>query len=69
MRDWIPAYAEALGARRPLRVPVWLARLVAGPTAALVNAQRGASNARARRELGWEPRWPTWRQGFRDAPR
>ena len=70
MREWLPAYADAIGARRPLRVPLWLARLAAGRTAAALSTTLpGASNARAKRELGWEPRWPTWRTGFRDAPR
>jgi nucleoside-diphosphate-sugar epimerase len=68
-RDWLPVYAEAIGAPRPRRVPVWLARLVAGKMASSINVQPGASNAKARRELGWEPQWPSWRQGFRDAPR
>jgi nucleoside-diphosphate-sugar epimerase len=68
MREWLPAYAEALGAKPPRRVPVWLARLVAGP-AAVAGAlhMRGAANAKAKRELGWEPAHPSWRQGFRDA--
>jgi 2-alkyl-3-oxoalkanoate reductase len=69
MRDWLPAYAEAIGARKPLRVPVWIARLAAGKMVASLNVQPGASNARAKRELAWEPRWPSWREGFRDAPR
>jgi 2-alkyl-3-oxoalkanoate reductase len=69
MRDWVPVYAEAIGARRPRRVPVWLARLIAGKMASEVNRQPGASNAKAKRELGWEPRWRSWRQGFREAPR
>jgi nucleoside-diphosphate-sugar epimerase len=69
MRDWLPAYAEAIGAKKPLRVPVWLARLAAGRMASLVNVQPGASNAKAKRELGWGPRWPSWRTGFREAPR
>jgi len=69
MREWLPAYAEAIGAKRPLRIPVWLARLAAGPMAALVNDQPGAANAKAKRELGWEPRWRSWREGFREAPR
>jgi nucleoside-diphosphate-sugar epimerase len=69
MRDWLPAYAESIGAKKPLRVPVWLARLVAGPMANLMDAAPGASNARAKRELGWEPRWRSWREGFREAPR
>ncbi|MEA2364401.1 MAG: hypothetical protein QOD71_3546 [Thermoleophilaceae bacterium] len=69
MRDWLPAYAEAIGARRPRRVPVWLARLVAGKMVSTINTQPGASNAKAKRELGWEPRWRSWREGFREAPR
>jgi nucleoside-diphosphate-sugar epimerase len=69
LRDWLPAYAEAIGAPRPLRVPLWLARLVAGGMASAMNALPGASNAKAKRELGWKPRWRSWREGFRQAPR
>jgi nucleoside-diphosphate-sugar epimerase len=69
MRDWLPAYAEAIGAKKPLRIPVWIARLVAGKMATAVNVQPGASNAKAKRELGWVPRWGSWREGFREAPR
>jgi nucleoside-diphosphate-sugar epimerase len=66
-REWVPAFAEALGAKPPRRVPAWLARLVAGRTnATMATTMRGASNAKARRELGWEPRYPSWRQGFRE---
>ena len=65
LREWVPVYAEALGAKPPRRVPVWLARLVAGEdVAASAVGLRGASNAKARRELGWEPAHPSWRQGF-----
>jgi nucleoside-diphosphate-sugar epimerase len=67
--EWLPVYAEAIGARKPLRVPVWIARLVVGKIASAASVQPGASNAKARRELGWEPRWASWREGFRDAPR
>jgi nucleoside-diphosphate-sugar epimerase len=68
MSEWLPAYAEALGAKPPRRVPAWLARLVAGRQAAtMATALEGASNAKAKRELGWEPRYPSWRQGFTDA--
>jgi nucleoside-diphosphate-sugar epimerase len=64
-RDWIPALAEALGAPKPRRVPVWLARVAAGPDAVrAMTQQRGASNARIRAELGWEPSFPDWRSGF-----
>jgi 2-alkyl-3-oxoalkanoate reductase len=69
MRDWLPAYAEAIGAKRPLRVPVWVARLAAGKMAMLMTTLPGASNAKVKRELGWEPRWRSWREGFREAPR
>jgi len=67
LRDWLPVYAEALGAKPPRHVPVWLARLVAGGSVAQMAVElRGASNAKAKRELGWQPRYPSWRQGFRD---
>jgi nucleoside-diphosphate-sugar epimerase len=70
MREWVPAYAEAIGAPAPLRVPVWLARLVAGRGAAQGAVRMQArSNAPAKEELGWEPRWPSWREGFSAAPR
>ena len=69
LRDWVPAYAEAIGAPPPRRVPVWLARLVAGKMVDSMSVQPGASNAKAKRELGWEPRWRSWREGFRAAPR
>jgi nucleoside-diphosphate-sugar epimerase len=65
LREWLPAYAEALGAKPPRRLPAWLVRLIAGAemTAAALE-MRGASNARAKRELGWQPAHPSWRQGF-----
>ncbi|MGW7421308.1 NAD-dependent epimerase/dehydratase family protein [Streptomyces sp. NPDC054813] len=63
--EWLPYLAECAGAKRPLRVPVWLARLVAGEQAVVIMTEGcGFSNAKARRELGWEPRYPSWRQGF-----
>jgi nucleoside-diphosphate-sugar epimerase len=68
LRDWLPVYAEALDSRRPFRVPAFVARLAAGPFAsAFATHLRGASNAKAKRELGWKPRYPSWRQGFREA--
>ena len=68
LRDWLPVYAEALGAKPPRRVPAWLARLVAGSeVAAMATRLRGASNAKAKAELGWEPRYASWRRGFREA--
>ena len=65
VREWLPVLAQALGARPPRRFPVWLARLVAGEAAVVMGTDaRGASNARAKRELGWTPRYPSWRRGF-----
>jgi nucleoside-diphosphate-sugar epimerase len=67
MSEWMPVFAEAVGAKKPHRVPVWLARRVAGSAAvSMSTAQRGASNAKAKRELGWQPRYASWRQGFAD---
>jgi nucleoside-diphosphate-sugar epimerase len=64
-REWLPVLAEALGAKRPRRVPRWLARLFAGDAGVVIGTEsRGASNAKAKRELGWTPRFPSWRQGF-----
>jgi nucleoside-diphosphate-sugar epimerase len=68
MRDWLPVYAEALGAGRPRRMPVWLTRLVGGREGVAFATQlRGASNAKAKRELGWQPRHASWRQGFAES--
>jgi nucleoside-diphosphate-sugar epimerase len=68
MREWLPVYAEALGAKRPFRVPLFIARLVAGPLAKPFSEQlRGASNAKAKRELGWQPAHASWRQGFAES--
>jgi 2-alkyl-3-oxoalkanoate reductase len=68
MREWLPVYAAALGAKRPFRVPLFIARLVAGPlTKAFSEQLRGASNAKAKRELGWQPGHPSWRQGFAES--
>jgi 2-alkyl-3-oxoalkanoate reductase len=64
-REWLPVLANALGAKPPRRIPRWLARLVAGEAAVMIGTEaRGASNAKAKRELGWELRYPSWRQGF-----
>jgi hypothetical protein len=64
-REWLPVLAEALGAKPPRHVPVWLARLIAGEFAVTMGTDaRAASNAKAKRELGWTPRYPTWRTGF-----
>jgi nucleoside-diphosphate-sugar epimerase len=67
MSEWVPVYAGAIGAKRPFRVPGWLARLVAGKQAvAMATGLRGASNAKAKAGLGWEPSYASWRQGFRE---
>ena len=66
MSEWVPFYAGAIGAKPPRRIPAWLARLVAGKQAvAMATGLRGASNAKAKAGLGWEPSFPSWRQGFR----
>lgn len=68
VREWLPVYAEAVGAKPPRRVPRWLARLVAGSAVTgFATSLRGASNARAKAELGWQPHWASWREGFRGA--
>jgi 2-alkyl-3-oxoalkanoate reductase len=65
VRDWLPVLARALDAKPPRRIPRWLGRLAAGETATLMMTEaRGASNAKAKRELGWQLRYPSWRQGF-----
>jgi nucleoside-diphosphate-sugar epimerase len=67
MSEWVPAFAAALGAKPPRRAPTWAARLVAGRGGAIFATEtRGASNAKAKRELGWQPSHPSWRQGFAD---
>jgi nucleoside-diphosphate-sugar epimerase len=65
--DWLPELAVVLGAKPPRHVPVWLARMLVGEVGVSLMTQiRGASNAKAKRELGWEPRYPTYRESFRD---
>jgi nucleoside-diphosphate-sugar epimerase len=65
VREWLPALAAALGARPPLRLPRWLGRLLAGEAATVMMTEvRGADNAKAKRELGWQLRYPSWRLGF-----
>lgn len=67
MSEWVPVFADAVGAKKPRRVPAWLARLVAGSAVVgMATEQRGVSNAKAKRELGWQPRYASWRQGFAD---
>jgi nucleoside-diphosphate-sugar epimerase len=65
--EWLPYLAASAGAKPPMRVPKWLARLLAGEaTVTMMTEGRGFSNAKAKRELGWELRYPSWRQGFRE---
>jgi nucleoside-diphosphate-sugar epimerase len=65
--EWLPYLAACAGAKRPMRVPTWLARLLAGEVAVTMMTEgRGFSNAKAKRELGWELRYPSWRQGFKE---
>lgn len=64
---WLPYLAEMIGAKPPRRVPVWLAKLVLGePGVSMMTKIRGSSNAKAKRELGWKLKYPSWRQGFRE---
>ncbi len=65
--QWLPYLAECAGAKPPRRLPRWLARLLAGEmVVGMMTEGRGFSNAKAKRELGWELRYPSWRQGFRE---
>ena len=67
VREWLPYLAECAGAKPPRRVPRWLARLLAGEmVVGMMTEGRGFSNAKAKRELGWELRYPSWRQGFKE---
>ncbi|HKH29700.1 MAG TPA: NAD(P)-dependent oxidoreductase [Gaiellaceae bacterium] len=64
--DWLPYLAEAIGAKPPRRVPVWIGRLAAGEVGvSMMTRVRGSSNAKAKHELEWQPVWKSWRQGFR----
>ena len=70
MKEWVPVLASSAGAKPPLRVPVWLARLVAGKQVATWATElRGASNEKAKRELGWAPAHSSWRTGFAESLR
>ena len=70
LRDWLPVFAKAAGAKRPFRVPIWLARFVGGREVPIFAEHlRGASNERAKRELGWQPAHPSWRTGFQESLR
>jgi nucleoside-diphosphate-sugar epimerase len=64
--EWLPYLAACAGAKPPMRIPTWLARLLAGEVAVTMMTEgRGFSNAKAKRELGWTLRYPSWRQGFK----
>jgi nucleoside-diphosphate-sugar epimerase len=66
--EWLPYLARCAGAKPPRRLPKWLARLVAGEMVAdMMTVGHGFSNAKAKRDLGWQPRYPSWRQGFKEA--
>ena len=66
--EWLPVYAEALGAKKPFRAPVWVARLASGRVGVhYMTTLQGADNSKAKRELGWAPRYRSWRDGFRRA--
>jgi nucleoside-diphosphate-sugar epimerase len=68
--EWLPAAASALGAPPPRHVPRWLGRLFAGEAGVVMMTEvRGASNEKAKRELGWQPRHPSWREGFAEVAR
>ncbi|MBX5469898.1 MAG: NAD(P)-dependent oxidoreductase [Thermoleophilaceae bacterium] len=68
VREWLPRLAEVLGAKPPRRLPTWLGRIVAGEAVVTMMTEiRGASNQKAKRELGWHPRHPSWREGFAEA--
>src|SRR6266702_4158566 len=70
VKDWLPALAELLGAKPPRHIPAWLARMLAGEhMVAMMTEVRGASNDKAKRELGWLPAHASWRDGFADAAR
>ena len=63
--EWLPVLARTLGAKQPMRVPRFVGRLFAGETGVVMMTElRGASNAKAKRELAWRPAHPSWRQGF-----
>jgi nucleoside-diphosphate-sugar epimerase len=65
VHEWLPYLAEMIGAKPPRQVPAWVGRLAAGEHGlAMMTSVRGASNAKAKRELAWTPRYPSWREGF-----
>jgi nucleoside-diphosphate-sugar epimerase len=63
--EWLPELARIIGAKPPLHIPAWIARLAIGDAGVILMTQaRGSSNEKARRALNWKPRWTTWRDGF-----
>jgi nucleoside-diphosphate-sugar epimerase len=69
VREWLPEIAAEIGAPKPWHVPRWVGRMLAGEVAVMMMTEiRGASNATAKRELGWQPTYPTWRGQFTAAP-
>ena len=67
---WLPALAQEIGAKKPMRVSRFVGRLFAGEAGvAMMTEFRGASNAKAKRELGWHPAHPSWREGFAEHDR
>ncbi len=70
VRDWLPALADIVGARRPFHLPAWIARIVAGEhLVSMMTQARAGSNRRARTELGWRPAHPSWRAGLSELAR
>jgi 2-alkyl-3-oxoalkanoate reductase len=68
IHEWVPAYARAVGAPKPWHAPAWLGRLAAGAIAVeMMNELRGASNVRIKQQLGWQPKYASWREGFQTA--
>jgi nucleoside-diphosphate-sugar epimerase len=64
--EWLPALAAAIGAKSPRHMPAWVARLLVGEHGVVMMTEtRGASNAKVKRDLGWHPAYPSWRDGLR----
>jgi nucleoside-diphosphate-sugar epimerase len=64
VREWLPVLARTMGAPKPRHIPRWVARLIGEHLAVMMTDVHGVSNAKIKAQLGWEPRWPTWREGF-----
>jgi nucleoside-diphosphate-sugar epimerase len=70
VREWLPALAQMLGAKPPIHIPAWLARLIAGEhLVVMMTESRAGSNTKAKKELGWRPQHPSWREGFAEIVR